>query len=107
LTEPAEWTGRDDNQVSLLQQLLVLECLARLALQGTERMLDVGCRDGKFAAEIAARVPGGAALGVDRSRDMVAITSEHSRTAAQPNLRLRRMEIVLAARGRYSEEFEP
>jgi len=56
---------------------LAEEQLARLTLQGDERVLDVGCGDGKVTAEVAARVPRGSVLGVDPSRDMIAFASSH------------------------------
>jgi len=39
----------------------------RLRLKGTERILDLGCGDGKVTAELAARVPHGSTLGIDTS----------------------------------------
>ena len=58
-----------------------------LTLKGGERILDVGCGDGKITAEIAARVPRGSVLGVDPSRDMIAFASSHFGPPAQTNLR--------------------
>src|SRR5262245_21416562 len=82
-----EWPASDYYRQSSLQQVMAEEQLGLLTLEGTERILDVGCGDGKVTAELAARVPGGSVLGVDPSRDRVAFASSHfgpplSRTSA-------------------------
>ena len=51
--------------------------LRLLDLKGNERILDVGCGNGKTTAEIAARVPQGAVVGVDASADMIAFAAAH------------------------------
>jgi SAM-dependent methyltransferase len=63
------------------------EQLGRLTLDGGERILDVGCGDGKITAEISARLPRGSALGVDPSRDMIAFASSRFGPPAQATLR--------------------
>jgi trans-aconitate 2-methyltransferase len=62
------------------------EVLALLDLEGTERVLDVGCGDGRITAAVAARVPCGSVLGVDPSRSMIAFASSRFGPAAWPNL---------------------
>jgi trans-aconitate methyltransferase len=62
------------------------EVLALLDLQGTERILDVGCGNGKITAEVAARVPCGSVIGIDPSRDMIAFAASHFGPAVRPNL---------------------
>jgi trans-aconitate 2-methyltransferase len=39
--------------------------LAGVRLEGAERVLDLGCGDGKITVEVADRVPHGSVLGVD------------------------------------------
>ena len=53
------------------------EVLALLDLKGSERILDVGCGEGKITAEIASRVPRGSVVGVDPSRDMIGFAKRH------------------------------
>jgi trans-aconitate methyltransferase len=48
-------------------------------------VLDVGCGDGKITAEIADRLPRGAVLGVDASRDMIAFARSHFGAPARSN----------------------
>src|SRR5690349_9103850 len=82
-----EWNADEYARQSSLQQAMASEVLARLDLQGTERVLDVGCGNGKITAEIAARVPRGSVVGVDPSREMIAFASNHFSPALRPNLR--------------------
>jgi len=82
-----EWDAAEYSRRSGLQQAMAEEVLALLDLEGSERVLDVGCGDGKITAEIATRLPRGMVLGVDPSRDMIAFASSHFGPAARPNLR--------------------
>ena len=79
-----EWQGAEYESIAGLQQWLADESLAAQAFAGDERVLDVGCGNGKVTAEIAERLPRGSAVGVDPSRDMIAFAR---RTHAAPNLR--------------------
>src|SRR5271169_1472649 len=72
-----EWHASDYYGQSGLQKAMAEEQLSLLSLEGAERILDLGCGDGKITAEIATRVPRGSVLGVDPSRDMVAFASSH------------------------------
>jgi trans-aconitate methyltransferase len=82
-----EWQGKDYNQVASLQQAMAKEQLAHLTLKGSERILDVGCGDGKITASIADRVPSGKVVGIDPSHDMIGFASKHFATPARQNLR--------------------
>jgi trans-aconitate methyltransferase len=99
----SEWHASDYARQSSLQQAMAEEQLARLTLSGSERVLDVGCGDGKITAEIAARVPRGSVLGVDPSRDMIAFASGRFGPPAHPNLRF---EVADARRLPYRDEFD-
>ena len=99
----AEWNAGEYNRHSSLQAALAEEQLGRLTLKGAERILDIGCGDGKITAEIAARVPRGSVLGVDPSRDMIAFAIHHFGPATRPNLRF---EIADVRRLTYREEFD-
>ena len=63
------------------------EVLALLDLKDSERILDVGCGDGKITAEIASRAPRGSVVGVDPSRDMISFAQSHFGPAMRSNLR--------------------
>lgn len=72
-----DWHAAEYTQHSSLQEAMAAEVLALLALRGDERVLDVGCGDGRITAQIADRVPAGTVVGVDASPDMIA----HARQA--------------------------
>jgi trans-aconitate 2-methyltransferase len=73
-----EWNAPEYARLSGLQAAMAEEALALLQLKGNERILDIGCGNGKITAEIAARVPQGSVLGVDASADMIAFAASHS-----------------------------
>src|SRR5688572_26926494 len=98
-----EWRASDYNRQSSLQQAMAQEQLASLTLEGSERILDVGCGDGKVTAAIADRVPRGQVLGVDPSRDMIAFASSHFGPPAHPNLRF---EVADVRRLPFRAEFD-
>lgn len=81
-----EWDAATYREVSALQARLADRSLAGLRLEGDERVLDVGCGDGRVSAAIAARVPRGAVLGVDASRQMVDFATGAFPPARYPNL---------------------
>lgn len=83
----AEWDAAEYVRQSGLQQAMADEVLALLDIEGSERVLDIGCGDGRITAEIATRLPRGSVVGVDRSRDMVSFASSHFGSALHPNLR--------------------
>lgn len=83
---PAKWNAADYAAHSTVQQGWAREVIARLHLRGNERVLDVGCGDGKVSAELARAVPGGRVLGVDASSEMIAFARQTFPAAAAPNL---------------------
>lgn len=98
-----EWNAAKYVQQSGLQQAMADEVLALLQLEGSERILDIGCGDGRITAEIAARVPRGSVVGVDRSHDMISFASSRFDPALQPNLRF---EVADAGSLPFREEFD-
>jgi trans-aconitate methyltransferase len=98
-----EWCASDYSRQSSLQQAMAEEQLGLLALKGDERILDIGCGDGKITAEIAARVPRGSVLGVDPSADMIRFASSHFDPAQRPNLRF---EVADVRNLPYRQEFD-
>ncbi len=98
-----EWLANSYSRQSSLQLAMAREQLRLLRLNGSERILDVGCGDGKITAAIAERAAAGSVLGVDPSHDMIAFASSHFATAAQPNLRF---EVADARRLPYRSQFD-
>jgi trans-aconitate 2-methyltransferase len=80
-----EWNAQEYDRLSALQDTMAADVLSVLTLKGNERILDIGCGNGKTTAAIAERIPQGSVLGADASAEMVAFANEHW-TAAHPNL---------------------
>jgi trans-aconitate 2-methyltransferase len=99
----AEWNAAEYDRLSGLQRAMAEEVLALLDLRGSERVLDIGCGQGKITAEIAARVPRGAVVGIDPSQEMIDFASSHFGPTVWPNLQF---EVGDARRLRFREEFD-
>lgn len=77
----ADWDGAQYGVVSDLQRMMAAESLSLLALDGDERVLDVGCGDGYVTAQIAERLPRGTILGVDPSPRMIEAAQQRATAA--------------------------
>ena len=80
-TSHAKWNAADYAANSAAQHAWARELIAKLDLRGDERVLDVGCGDGKVTAELARAVPCGAVTGIDASPEMI----EFARTTFSPS----------------------
>jgi trans-aconitate 2-methyltransferase len=98
-----EWDAAGYARRSRLQEAMAQEVLALLDLKGSERVLDIGCGDGRITADIAGRVPRGAVVGVDSSHAMIAFASSHFDSALRQNLRF---EVADARSLAFREEFD-
>jgi trans-aconitate 2-methyltransferase len=98
-----EWDAAGYARRSGLQRAMADEVLSQLNLEGSERVLDIGCGHGRITAEIAARVPRGSVVGLDRSREMVSFASSHFGPEIRPNLRF---EVGDAGSLPFREEFD-
>jgi trans-aconitate 2-methyltransferase len=98
-----EWDASDYARISALQKVMAEEVLGLLELKGSERVLDVGCGDGKITAEIAARVPQGSVVGVDPSEKMIDYAQSHWGANHRSNLRF---EVGDARRLALRDEFD-
>src|SRR4051794_40834834 len=86
------WSAADYASNSVVQQAWARELIAKLKLRGDERILDVGCGDGKVTAEIARAVPKGQAVGVDASPQMIEFASKTFQAGKNPNLEFHVMD---------------
>ena len=86
-TQPAKWNAAEYAANSAVQQSWARELIDRLHLQGDERVLDVGCGDGKVTAEIARAVRLGSVLGVDASPEMIAFAKTTFPPKKYPSLK--------------------
>ena len=100
-----EWNASEYDRLSALQATMAEEALSVLKLQGNERILDVGCGNGKTTAEIAARVPQGTVTGVDASAEMIAFASTHW-SPAHSNLQNLQFQVADARHLPFHNEFD-
>src|SRR4029077_15176021 len=98
-----EWDAAEYSRRSSLQETMAQGVFALLNLKGSERILDVGCGDGKITAQIAYRTSKGSVLGVDPSQDMINFAQSHFGPATLPNLRF---EVADARRLPFENEFD-
>src|SRR5437764_5379633 len=103
LLHMTEWNATDYYRCSSLQEAMAQEVLALRDLKGSERILDVGCGDGKITAQIASRDSKGSVVGVDSSRDMISFARSHFGPATLPNVQL---EVADARRMPFKNEFD-
>lgn len=87
-TEPTKhlWQAESYHQHSSAQRDAAEHLLQSIQLKGDERILDVGCGDGKITATLAKRVPVGCVIGVDVSPEMISFASQTFDKAHYPNL---------------------
>lgn len=81
-----EWNPEDYHKNSSEQKKWGMELLDKIVVSGNERIIDLGCGDGKITAEIASRVPLGSVLGVDKSEEMIHFARKHFPQDDFPNL---------------------
>jgi 2-polyprenyl-3-methyl-5-hydroxy-6-metoxy-1,4-benzoquinol methylase len=94
------WDPEKDVTSSSHQDKLGKEIFSCLPLTGHERILDIGCGDGKLSAHIASVFPGVSVVGIDNSSEMIEYARQHHML---PNLRF----MVMAAENlRFHEEFD-
>ncbi|MCK5217701.1 MAG: methyltransferase domain-containing protein [Methanosarcinales archaeon] len=72
-----KWNAKEYANFSAEQQKWAEELLSKLALKGNERVLDIGCGDGKITAGIAQLLPEGSVLGIDNSKEMIRFAKEN------------------------------
>jgi len=87
-----KWNPEDYAKQSGAQLRWAQELISRLALGGSETILDVGCGDGKITAAFASASPNGYVLGVDSSAEFIAYASEHYPPARFPSLHFQQMD---------------
>jgi trans-aconitate methyltransferase len=85
--KPAKWNPADYAANSAVQHGWAREAMVKLNLRGDERILDVGCGDGKITAELARAVPRGFVLGTDASAEMIAFAHKLFPASKIPNLK--------------------
>ncbi len=82
-----KWNAAEYAANSAVQQRWARELIAKLKLRGDERILDLGCGDGKVTAELARAVPRGEVTGADVSPEMIAFAKKVFPTSKILNLK--------------------
>jgi trans-aconitate methyltransferase len=94
-----EFDGKKYENASAHQKEWGSKLVEELNLQGTERVLDLGCGDGMLTAKLAELVPKGEVVGIDASKGMI----DTAQPRARQNLRFLLMDINELS---FSEEFD-
>lgn len=81
-----KWDAKDYHKSSSEQQKWAQELILKLSLKGSERVLDIGCGDGKITAEISMQLSNGSVVGVDKSEEMIHFARENFPSERFPNL---------------------
>jgi trans-aconitate 2-methyltransferase len=82
-----DWNAKDYAKHSAGQAQWARDLLTRARLTASDRVLDIGCGDGRITAEISRLVPRGEVTGYDLSADMVKHAAETFPLSEYPNLR--------------------
>jgi len=96
------WDPSDYEKNSSAQFAWARELIDALALQRDDRVLDIGCGDGKVTAELAGRVSDGRCVGIDSSAAMVGLARSRFPRSRYPNLEFEEAD---ASALRYQGEF--
>jgi trans-aconitate methyltransferase len=64
--DPVAYSANSD-----IQFAITMRTLADCAFNGDERVLDVGCGDGRVSRQLSLRVPNGRVVGIDSSASMI------------------------------------
>lgn len=75
-TKDDQWDGEQYLNNSELQYQWAWDYIQKLQLQGEERVLDIGCGDGRVTAIIAQSLPRGFVLGIDASESMLQVAQD-------------------------------
>jgi len=97
------WNPADYAANSSSQQAWARELIAKLHLRDDERILDVGCGDGKVTAELASTVSKGSVTGIDASPEMIAFARKTFPKSQIANLTF---EIMDARHIRFERAFD-
>lgn len=65
------WDSEQYKKNSSVQEELALNFINNYKFNGNEKVLDIGCGDGRLSAKIAKKVPNGFVIGIDLSENMI------------------------------------
>src|ERR671936_675637 len=76
MPEVRSWSGAEYDRLSTPMEAMGREVLERLALEGSETVIDAGCGSGRVTEALIARLPRGRVIGVDASASMIEAARE-------------------------------
>ena len=97
------WDPEEYERSSSAQHDWAMSALSELRIRGDERILDIGCGDGKITAHISQLVPDGSVLGIDISADMISFARRRYPSDTFRNLRFEHGDALDL---RFLEEFD-
>lgn len=80
------WKSQEYHEHSSVQYEGATALLRNIQFRGDEKVLDVGCGDGKLSAQIASHLPQGSVIGIDTSEDMIRFAKSKFLKQEYPNL---------------------
>ena len=80
------WDPKTYEKSSSAQKRWAEELLSKISIRGDERVLDIGCGDGKITAQISRLVPGGSVVGLDNSPEMLSFARSQFPAEEWPGL---------------------
>jgi len=86
---PYEFDSKQYEKASAHQTSWGERMVEFLPIEGTERILDIGCGDGRVTQKLSFRVPNGEVLGVDASNGMITAAKKYE----SDNLRFEVLEV--------------
>jgi trans-aconitate 2-methyltransferase len=92
MAQESSWGPLEYERHSSAQTAWARRLIERLSLSPGDRLLDIGCGDGKITAELAALAVPGRVVGIDSSPDMVRFASQRFPRRSYPNLTFRVMD---------------
>jgi trans-aconitate 2-methyltransferase len=98
-----KWNPEAYGRSSSAQKRWAEELISKIPIKGDERILDIGCGDGKITAEIASLVPKGSVKGIDNSVEMISFAKGRYPQSRHPNLFF---EYGDASALEYADEFD-
>lgn len=96
-----EWPASAYAIGSYIQATIAETYLNRLTIQPTDKVLDIGCGNGKFSKKIVEKLPQGSLLGLDASANMLQLAEEIK--VIYPNFSTQQMNVLTM---NFHEEFD-
>jgi trans-aconitate 2-methyltransferase len=87
-----KWDAEEYHKSSSEQQKWAQELILKLELKGSERVLDIGCGEGKVTAELAKLLSSGSVLGIDNSEEQIRFARKNFPSKKFPNIAFRMMD---------------